>query len=157
MYIVNPLAPNIFLFELLLNVAQHLSFATLASFACLPHPAPDVVPLELRRRMIVDLSQYIPAEHATDFFDILEQAGAALTGSFVRRLLLTGNEGDKAFKSGVRDLNIVVERYQYETIASALRKYDYDQTQESVGRHYKNVAYSYTQPGGTQIISSLLE
>ncbi|RXW14063.1 hypothetical protein EST38_g11794 [Candolleomyces aberdarensis] len=145
MYPVNPLTPNIYIFEILLNIAQHLPFASLAAFSLLPQPAPEVPPLELRRRIHEHLKQYIPSCDIPEFFNILEETGAAITGSFVRRLLLEGNEGDRAFKSGVRDLNLVVERFRQEPITNAMIKYDYDQVQESVGRHYKNVAYSFTQ------------
>jgi hypothetical protein len=144
---MNPTQPSstIYIAELLQNIAQHIPWSTLANFLNLPDPAPGVVPRELCRCISHHLLRFIPFHGHHEFFRTLKCCGAVITSSFVRCLLLEGDNDPEAFKRGVSNLNIVVECYSVEPIASVLKDYGYLRLEGCVSPHFKAVSHSFTR------------
>jgi hypothetical protein len=135
---------NIFIPELALNIAQHLPWSSLVYFMDLPEPGPGVVVLELRRRIMSHLRRFLPPEHVDQFLQHLEDADAAITGSFVRQLLSEGEDGGKKFLGSVHNLNIVVDRYRQEPIYTSLHDCGFRRIEGRVGPPFRSLAYAFT-------------
>jgi hypothetical protein len=144
MYIL-PSVNNIFIPELVQQIAVHLPWSSLAYFTDLPDPGPAVVKQELRHRVLEHLTRFIPHKHTEDFWLHLESAGAVITGSFVRRLMQEGEDGRRMFKGPETNLNIVVSRYKDEPITSCLREYGFCRVESTVAGPFKAVSHCFSR------------
>jgi hypothetical protein len=138
-----PSTNNIFIPELLQEIARHLPWSALAYFTVLPDPAPSVLEHELCRRILAHLALFILPEHIHYFLQHMESAGAIISGSFVRQLLQEGEDGDRAFRGSVSDLNIIIEHYKDDPMSSCLIDYGFIRREDRIAGPFKSVVFSF--------------
>ncbi|KAJ2919810.1 hypothetical protein MD484_g570, partial [Candolleomyces efflorescens] len=111
---------------LLSLIAEHLPWPALNMLAYWPAPAPRVMRVEARKRIFSALTPFIPLRHAPEFFDALEETGGLITGSVVRRVLRSGQDGVTVDPF---DLNIVIRKPTHYHLHDLLTRIGYQSYQ----------------------------
>jgi hypothetical protein len=150
MPVFTPNAPVIYTLDILSNILQHLSWQSLLLWQGMPGAGPYARFVEIRRRVFLALSPFIPRRQVPTFLDALQGSEGLIVGSVARQVQLWGSdhEGNQPI-----DLNVIIGRSAQDLIHQVLLDCGYQSENDLPRPLYSRLVaklevYTQTQANG---------